>query len=261
VRHDVERLREELALARTMSERLWAEYREYTQTLDPARGVATPEELRRLRDASNCTRKSRAAEQALFMAENRTPGVVGSHGDYQWLSMVDCDISTLLRLCPDVVFGKYLAVTSTDSGPLRLSDQEKNDGWWTAQNGRFFRATSWSGPEYRDDWKIAYSPRRTSIYGLPNETHEECCAGFDEWYVFEQPPKATEMEVFVNWGGFRLYEPKYQEWADRLWDQLSRLAVESYIADGTVFTFATRNEGLFANVTGAFSANLPGPPL
>jgi hypothetical protein len=63
------------------------------------------------------------------------------------------------------------------------------------------------------------------------------------------------MEAFVNWGGFRLYDPKYQEWADRLWDQLTRLAAESYIADGTVFTFATRNAGLFASVLAAFSAN------
>jgi hypothetical protein len=34
---------------------------------------------------------------------------------------------------------------------------------------------------------------------------------------------------------------------------------ESYIADGTVFTFATRNESLFAGVLGAFSEALGGP--
>jgi len=255
VLHDVERLRGELALARTMSERLWAEYREYTQTLDPARRVAGTEELRRLKDASEWTRKSRAAEQALFMAENRTPGVVGSHGDYQWLSMIDCDISTLLRLCPDVVLGKYLAITSIDSGALCLTDQEKAEGWRTDDAARVFTGRSWSGPEYHDDCRVAYSPRVTSIHGLPNETHNECCGGFNEWYVFEQLPNYTEMEVFVNWGGFRLGEPKYEEWEDRLWDQLTRLAVESCIVDGNYFTFATRNKALFAGVLAAFSAS------
>jgi hypothetical protein len=63
------------------------------------------------------------------------------------------------------------------------------------------------------------------------------------------------MEVFVNWGGFRLSDPNFQEWTDRLWAQLERLGAESYIADGTVFTFATRNADLFTTVLSAFSAN------
>ena len=94
-----------------MSERLWAEYREYAETLDPARGVAGPEELRRMGEAGDWTRKIYPAEHALFTAEHGTPGIVGSHGDYQWLTLAECDISTLLRLCPDVVLGKYLTVT------------------------------------------------------------------------------------------------------------------------------------------------------
>jgi hypothetical protein len=100
VEQDVERARQELDLARTMSERLWAEYRECAETLDPARGIAGPEELRRMREAREWTDKTYAAEQALFMAENGTPGIVGAHGDYQWLSMVDRDVSTLLTAVP-----------------------------------------------------------------------------------------------------------------------------------------------------------------
>ena len=151
--------------------------------------------------------------------------------------------------------GKYLAITSIDSGSLKLTEQERAEGWWTDDAAKVFRGTSWSSPEYRDDWKVAYSPRLTSIHRLPNETHDECCAGFDEWYVFEQPVPPVEMEVFVNWGGFRLNDPKYQRCADRLWEQLARLAPESYIAVGTVFTFATRNKGLFTSVVAAFSTN------
>lgn len=251
MQQDVERARQELELARKTSERLWAEYREYSKSLEPARGLVSPQELSRLKEASYWTRKIYVAEQALFTAENGTPGIVGAYGDYQWLSMVDCDISTLLRLCPEVVLGKYLAITAIDSGTLRLSNQERAEGWWTDEAAKVFTGTSWSSPEYRDDWTVAYSPRLTSIHGLPNE----CCAGFDEWYVFEQPVPPGEMEVFVNWGGFRLNDPKYQWCANRLWEQLARLAPESYIAAGTVFTFATRNKGLFTSVLDAFSAN------
>ncbi len=73
--------------------------------------------------------------------------------------------------------------------------------------------------------------------------------------MFEEPVAAGEIEAFVNWMGFRLYDPDYQWCADRLWGQLTRLGPESYIADGTVFTFATRNKALFASVLAAFSAN------
>jgi hypothetical protein len=120
--------RQELELARTMSERLWAEYREYAETLDPARGVMGPEEMRRVQETREWKEKIHAAEQAFFMAQNGTPGIVGTQGEYQWLSMVDCDISTLLRLCPAAVLGKYLAITSIDSGTLHLTDREKADG-------------------------------------------------------------------------------------------------------------------------------------
>ncbi len=95
-----------------MSKRLWDEYRAYAETLDPARGVASAEELRRMTEASEWTRKIDPAEQALFMAEHGTPGIVGSHEEYQWLTTVDYDITGLLELCPDAVLGKYLAVVT-----------------------------------------------------------------------------------------------------------------------------------------------------
>ena len=252
---DAELARQHLELARAMSSRLWTEYRAFAETLDPARGVAGPEELRRLEEASEWTSKIYAAEHALFTAENGTPGIVDAHGEYQWLTMLECDISKLLRLCPDVVLNKYLAVTSIDSGTLQLTDQEKRDGWWTSEEAKVFRGSSWGHREDRDDWKVAYSPRLESIHGLPNETHSECCAGFDEWYVFERAVLAEQIEAFVNWSGFRLYDPEWKWCADRFWEQMARLAPESYIGDGTVFTFATRNANLFTEVLSAFSAS------
>lgn len=187
---------------------------------------------------------------------DNSPIVVGSHGKYHWLCIDHFDVSNLLRLCPDVVVGKYLAVTSIDSGPLRITEEEKKEGWWTSEAAKVFTATSWSGPDYDNRGTVAYSPRITSIHGLPNETHVECCDGFDEWWVFEQPVTAGEMQVFVNWGGFRLYDPDYAWCADRLWKQIERLAPESYIGDGTAFTFATCNSALFAHVLAEFSRDL-----
>ena len=64
-----------------------------------------------------------------------------------------------------------------------------------------------------------------------------------------------EVEVFVNWVTFRLYDPEYKWCADRFWEQMERLTPESYIAEGTVFTFATRNKGLFTGVLAAFAAD------
>jgi hypothetical protein len=134
---------------------------QYSKTLDPARGVVDPEELRRLREASEWQGKVYAAEHAVFIAEHGTPGIVGSHGRYQWLTMVDRDITSLLSICPEVVLGKYLAVTRIDGGSLRLTDEEKSAGWWTAEAGKVFQGTSWSTPEYRDDWKIAVKSKNS----------------------------------------------------------------------------------------------------
>ena len=253
---DVTSARQALELAQATSERLWAEHAAYSKTLDPARGVIGAEELRRLGEACEWKAKVYAARHALFRAEHGTPGIVGSRGDYQWLTMVDRDITSLLTICPEIVLGKYLAVTRIDSGPLRLTEQEKLEGWWTAEAGRVFQGTSWSPPEYRDDWKVAYSPRLTSIHGLPNETHDECCSGYDEWYVFEQRAPVEDIESFVNWGGFRLNEPEFQWCTDRFWNQMAKMKPESYIADGTVFTVVTRNRILFDRI---ISGYLTGP--
>jgi hypothetical protein len=70
---------------------------------------------------------------------------------------------------------------------------------------------------------VAWSPRISSIHGLPNETHDDCCEGHDEWYVFEREAPVSDMEVFVNWGGFRLYDPQFKCWVDRLWLQMAHL--------------------------------------
>jgi len=84
----------------------------------------------------------------------------GSHGGYQWL-VAHHHLADLLGLCPEIVLGKYIAVTSCDSGPLILNTQELATGWESRKG-------------------IAYSPRVLDVDTLPREQ-------FDEWYLFQDP--------------------------------------------------------------------------
>src|SRR5580704_14451362 len=90
--------------------------------------------------------------------------LTGSRGAYLWLTTDDNDLPTLLQRCPQALLGKYIAVTSIDSGYLELNDEEKLAGWQSRK-------------------LIAYSPEIKSLEKL------RCgfCAGFDEWYVSESP--------------------------------------------------------------------------
>jgi hypothetical protein len=57
----------------------------------------------------------------------------------------------------------------------------------------------------------------------------------------------------VHWSGFRLYDQEWKWCADRFLGADDRLYPESYITDGTVVTFSTRNASLFAkDLTASF---------
>jgi hypothetical protein len=84
---------------------------------------------------------------------------IGSQGLYEWL--VTDENLDLLQLCPEVVLGKYVAVTSVDSGQLVPTEKETAAGW-------------------QSRGKIAYSPKIENADELPRE-------GWDEWYIFKNP--------------------------------------------------------------------------
>lgn len=140
---DIRRARAELEFAKATAERKWTEYSAYVRTVDQRRSVADPEAVRRLREASEWQGRVYAEEHAAFKAEHGTPGIVGTRGEYQWLTLAHGDIASLLGICPEVVLGKYLAVTSVDSGHLRLSDNEVSAGWWTSESSCVFQQSSW----------------------------------------------------------------------------------------------------------------------
>lgn len=169
--------------------------------------------------------------------------VTGIHGSYQWLATGQYGLGDFLARCQMALLGKYVAVTSLDSGPLRLSEEEKSIGW-----------------QCRNE--IAYSPQVQLPDQLPH-------GGFDEWYIFDSPkelgqlwrgnvfetPRATgHIAAFVNFGDFAPHNPEVQALLSLFWDQLERIQPESYIADGNLFlTFASRDKQIFAVVCRALS--------
>jgi hypothetical protein len=169
------------------------------------------------------------------------PLAAGSHGAYRWLASRH-DLENLLKLCPNVVLGKYLAVTSIDSSYLSPSAEETSAGWESRRG-------------------IAYSPLVQSVEMLPRR-------GWDEWYVFAHPTdlgvsrlnsnildpalKAGEVGVFVNYG-FAFHPPERASLANLFWNQLDHIQPESYISDNDYLTFVTRDESLFASVTEALA--------
>ena len=60
-----------------------------------------------------------------------SPGciVTGSRGSYLWLTSSEDYIGTLMQSCPEVLLGRYLAVTSIDSGSRWLTERQKIAGW------------------------------------------------------------------------------------------------------------------------------------
>jgi hypothetical protein len=165
--------------------------------------------------------------------------VTGTHGSYGWLSTDGHSIDELLRVSPTAVLGKYLAVTSCDSGPLALTDEQKSSGW-TYHGG------------------IAHSPRIESLGMVPAH------GLYDEWYVFNAPADLgairegnifdfpvtpRHVEAFVNFG-FVMDAPEMQDLVSRFWQQLEWMSPEAYIAESDYgfLTFVTGNKKLFAAV-------------
>jgi hypothetical protein len=161
---------------------------------------------------------------------------VGINGDYRWI-VTDGRLQKLVKLVPAFVLGKYIAVTSCECGPLRLSPNEVDNGW-VARNG------------------IAYSPRIESLAALPSESS---CT---EWYTFREPrdlgaavePGISVWEshiapgrvhVFANLNfGFGLHMPEFAALAEVFWEQLHWVQPESYIAAGPQLTVVTRDRNL-----------------
>ena len=145
--------------------------------------------------------------------------MTGVHGDYRWMTSTLHRIDELLALCPELVLGKYLAVTSCDSGPLNLRAERHISGWESRAG-------------------IAYSPQITSFELLPPHSH------YDEWYVLEAPVDlggvasgvagyeaiAGRVDVFVNSAQF-IFDPGNEGVAEQFWRQIESMRPYAYISE------------------------------
>jgi SAM-dependent methyltransferase len=149
------------------------------------------------------------------------PAHVGTHGDYEWLS-TEHSFEDLLRQCPQMVLGKYVAIASYDGGRLLLSDDNRAAGWQSRMD-------------------IAFSPRVESIAKLPRYMR-------DEWYIFADRADLSRISAgvgtdlaaclegeqvypFVDFGGFGLHIPQWAATAALFWKQFDRIRPQTYIAD------------------------------
>lgn len=91
----------------------------------------------------------------------------GTRGGYEWLTSTECHSGTLLKFCPDLFLGRYLAITAIDSGePL---PEDKRPAGWQVRGG------------------IEYTARLESIDDIPCQIEGFDVPGFDEWYLFSAP--------------------------------------------------------------------------
>jgi hypothetical protein len=176
----------------------------------------------------------------------------GVTGAYEWLE-IDYGLRAFVQLCPEVVVGNYVAITSFDSGFYFPCETDLAKGWHSAGN-------------------IAYSPRLGSADELPPDCCGSDSGGYDEWYVFADPRELGELcreNVFttavvpgtvfalINFCGFQLSEPEMQPVTDLFWKQIEWMQPESYIGDGQqCLVFASRNRALFATVRNALEGSL-----
>lgn len=177
----------------------------------------------------------------LRQVQSRQMLTVGSQNQYEWL--VTDQQFDLLQICPSVALGKYIAITSFDSGPLVTTNEERAAGWESRSN-------------------IAYSPKVQDVASLPR-------AEYDEWYifggpvdlginhlgenVFEVPQEQGHVSAFVNYG-FALHPPERASLVTLFWPQMARIRPESYVADNDYLTFVSANNTLFASVLSAVKA-------
>ena len=172
----------------------------------------------------------------------------GTHGAYCWLTSIEHDIGDLVRICPEAILGRYLAVTSIDSGTAWLTDRQEACGW-------------------RLERGIAYSPPLATIDDLYFKNDGPEAPGFDEWYVFKAPPAEMgeviqgnpfeegnrpgpgRLMAFVNWFVFlHSPEPGMQLLLDMFWRQLDWIQPDAYIADADCLTFVCNDGALFESV-------------
>ncbi len=163
--------------------------------------------------------------------------ITGRRGDYHWIVWSSQILEELVSAVPQIAVGKFVIITSFDSGPFVPTDDMIKRGW-VLKSG------------------MAHSPRISHPDELP-------CDQYDEWYIFPSRTEIDPLEVFVNYSGFRLRyyaaDIELHGLLQRFWLQMERLQPESYLAEGESLMLATRDAGLYEDALG-WKFRLPEKP-
>lgn len=175
---------------------------------------------------------------------------VGSYGAYEWLA-TEQSLDDLLRLCPELVLGKYIAITSIDSGSFYPTD-EQFASVWENRHG------------------IAYSSRIENVEQIPRE-------GWDEWYIFENPADlgalirpseksvfeasltSGEVYAFVNFN-FGLHASSDKSMAPYFWKQFEWIRPQTYIADSGYHLMVISSDRTLFKAARQVVSELESPP-
>jgi len=157
----------------------------------------------------------------------------GVQGEYRWLETTAHEVYDVLQVCPAVVAGKNVVITSFDSYPLQPTSEEMQRGWRTA--GRSL-----------------HIPVTNNISAIPFEV-------FNEWYIFASESPELDYKVFVQHDWFTLGPAqalysrngnafdlkRMQRW---FWQELEQTNPESYLGRGSRLKFVSRNADHFNTV-------------
>lgn len=152
----------------------------------------------------------------------------GGYHAIDWLDDAGLTIADLWQRFPELVVGRYLVNTSFDSGPLTLSDAEREEGW-------------------RMIGQLAHSPAIRSIKQIPHDQ-------YDEWLVFKYPTQVTAVETMVNFGGFSPVDFDWEEKREWFWTQVVRLSPLHVIAENlNIYLTLRAQEGFPATYSSEIS--------
>ena len=181
----------------------------------------------------------------------------GQHEQFHWLTVTgDFYLRNLLSACPEIVMGRFVAIAARDSGTL------------TPEPG-FDAKTGW-----RFDGDIAYSPRVEAPLALPHQHDGLEFPGFDEWFIFSDPPpnlgqifEGNPFETFRPGPGSVLrfvgmlhfwldnLDPLFALHFDWFWKQITWINPIAYVSDGAdCLTFVSQDKELFERVRKAILA-------
>lgn len=167
----------------------------------------------------------------------------GTVGEYQWLTSFQKP-DVFLRLNPNIVLNKFVAVPTRDSGSVQLDEAYIKSGWFYGEGNEVVYHSHFSDlntlpiiREAEEGWQELYTFSRSVDLGTLHQGN-----------LFENDPQKRKLSRIVNLYGFSLHHSQMKSISDIFWSQLDWIKPDSYLSDGLEhLTFVTREKKLFAD--------------